>query len=336
MPTCRIAINGFGRIGRLTLRALLQRNDPNVEIVAINDLTDNPTLAHLFKYDSAHGIFNGGVSADSESITINDTKINAYAEKDPTALPWAALNVDIVLECTGRFTNQSDAAKHLQAGAKKVLISAPAKGSGVKTIVLGLNDSELTAADTIVSNASCTTNCLAPMAKILDENFGIVEGFFTTVHAYTADQNLQDGPHKDLRRARSAAINIVPTTTGAAEAVGIAYPAVKGKLTGVATRVPVVTGSLTDLNCTLKTPATVADINAAFQKAAEGKLKGILQYSDAPLVSTDIVGNAHSCIFDSDMTMVLGSMVKILGWYDNESGYSNRLADLAIKMAHLQ
>ncbi len=336
MSTCRIAINGFGRIGRLTLRALLQRNDPNIEIVAINDLTDNPTLAHLFKFDSAHGIFNGNVSANDSSITINGNAINAYAEKDPTALPWGKLGVDIVLECTGRFTKQEDAAKHLQAGAKKVLISAPAKGSNIKTIVLGLNDSELTAAHTIVSNASCTTNCLAPMAKILDETFGIVEGFFTTVHAYTADQSLQDAPHKDLRRARSAAINIVPTTTGAAEAVGIAYPAVKGKLTGVATRVPVITGSLTDLNCTLKTPATVEAVNAAFKAAAEGKLKGILEYSEDPLVSTDIVGNKHSCIFDSDMTMVLGSMVKILGWYDNESGYSNRLADLAIKMAHLQ
>lgn len=336
MSTCRIAINGFGRIGRLTLRALLQKNDPNIEIVAINDLTDNPTLAHLFKYDSAHGIFPESIGADDNTITIGSRVIKAYAQKDPTLLPWKDLAVDIVLECTGRFTKEEDAAKHLAAGAKKVLISAPAKGSGVKTIVLGLNDGELRADDRIVSNASCTTNCLAPMAKVLNDNFGIVEGFFTTVHAYTADQNLQDGPHKDLRRARSAAINIVPTTTGAAEAVGIAYPAVKGKLTGVATRVPVITGSLTDLNCVISKKATSAEINAAFKAAAEGPLKGILQYSDDPLVSTDIVGNAHSCIFDSDMTMVLGSMVKILGWYDNEAGYSNRLAELAIRMAHLQ
>lgn len=332
---CRIAINGFGRIGRLTLRALLQKADPNVEIVAINDLTDNPTLAHLFKYDSAHGIFPGNVSADDKTICIGDKTIHAFAEKDPTALPWGKLGIDIVLECTGRFTKQEDAAKHLQGGARKVLISAPAKGSGVRTIVLGINDSDLKPEDTIVSNASCTTNCLAPMAKVLDENFGIVEGFFTTVHAYTADQSLQDAPHKDLRRARAASVNIVPTTTGAAEAVGIAYPPVKGKITGVATRVPVITGSITDLNCVLAKPATVEAINAAFKAASEGAYKGLLEYSDLPLVSTDIVGNTHSCIFDSDMTMVLGKMVKILGWYDNESGYSNRLAELAVRMAHL-
>ena len=331
----KIAINGFGRIGRLVTRALLKKMPKDVEIVAINDLTDNPTLAHLFKYDTAHGIFRGDVSADANSITIKGKKIHAYAEKDPSKLPWKELGVDIVIECTGRFTKREDAELHLKAGAKKVLISAPGKGN-IKYIVLGINDHELTADDIVVSNASCTTNCLAPMVKVLHENFGIVEGLFTTVHAYTADQSLQDSPHKDLRRARAAAANIVPTTTGAAEAVGIAIPAVKGKLTGVATRVPIITGSLTDLNVVLAKPATVAQINEAFRKAAaKGSLKGIMEYSTDPLVSSDIVGNTHSCIFDSDMTIVLGSMAKITGWYDNEAGYSTRLAELTFKMLSL-
>ncbi|HNI44976.1 MAG: type I glyceraldehyde-3-phosphate dehydrogenase [Chitinophagales bacterium] len=331
----KIAINGFGRIGRLVTRALLKKMPKDVEIVAINDLTDNPTLAHLFKYDTAHGIFQGDVSADANSITIKGKKIHAYAEKDPSKLPWKELGVDIVIECTGRFTKREDAELHLKAGAKKVLISAPGKGN-IKYIVLGINDHELTADDIVVSNASCTTNCLAPMVKVLHENFGIVEGLFTTVHAYTADQSLQDSPHKDLRRARAAAANIVPTTTGAAEAVGIAIPAVKGKLTGVATRVPIITGSLTDLNVVLAKPATVAQINEAFRKAAaKGSLKGIMEYSTDPLVSSDIVGNTHSCIFDSDMTIVLGSMAKITGWYDNEAGYSTRLAELTFKMLSL-
>lgn len=331
----KIAINGFGRIGRLVTRALLKKMPKDTEIVAINDLTDNPTLAHLFKYDTAHGIFQGDVSADANSLTIKGKKIHAYAEKDPSKLPWKELGVDIVIECTGRFTKREDAELHLKAGAKKVLISAPGKGN-IKYIVLGINDHELTADDIVVSNASCTTNCLAPMVKVLHENFGIVEGLFTTVHAYTADQSLQDSPHKDLRRARAAAANIVPTTTGAAEAVGIAIPAVKGKLTGVATRVPIITGSLTDLNVVLAKPATVAQINEAFRKAAaKGSLKGIMEYSTDPLVSSDIVGNTHSCIFDSDMTIVLGNMAKITGWYDNEAGYSTRLAELTFKMLSL-
>jgi glyceraldehyde 3-phosphate dehydrogenase len=289
----KIAINGFGRIGRLVTRALLKKLPKGVEIVAINDLTDNATLAHLFKYDSAHGIFAAKVEADANSITINGKRIHAYAERDPAKLPWGELGIDLVIECTGRFTNRADAELHIKGGAKKVLISAPGKGD-IKYIVLGINDNELTDSDVVVSNASCTTNCLAPMVKVLQDNFGLKEGLFTTVHAYTADQSLQDMPHKDLRRARAAAVNIIPTTTGAAEAVGIAIPSVKGKLTGVATRVPVITGSLTDLNVVLEKPVTKAAINAAFKKAAtKGSLKGILEYSEEPLVSTDIVGNTH-------------------------------------------
>lgn len=328
----KIAINGFGRIGRLVTRALLKKLPKGVEIVAINDLTDNATLAHLFKYDSAHGIFAAKVESDANSITINGKRIHAYAERDPAKLPWGELGIDLVIECTGRFTNRADAELHIKGGAKKVLISAPGKGD-IKYIVLGINDNELTDSDVVVSNASCTTNCLAPMVKVLQDNFGLKEGLFTTVHAYTADQSLQDMPHKDLRRARAAAVNIIPTTTGAADAVGIAIPSVKGKLTGVATRVPVITGSLTDLNVVLEKPVTKAAINAAFKKAAtKGSLKGILEYSEEPLVSTDIVGNTHSCIFDSDMTIVLGGMVKVVGWYDNETGYSTRLGELAVKM----
>ena len=330
----KIAINGFGRIGRLTLRALLQKADADVEIVAINDLTDNATLAHLFRYDTAHGKFNGTVSSDDNSISINGVRMNAYAERDPAKLPWSELGVDIVLECTGFFRKKEDAAKHLSAGAKKVLISAPGKG-GVKTIVLGINDNELNADDTIISNASCTTNCLSQMVKVLDENFGIVRGAFTTVHAYTSDQRIQDAPHSDLRRARAAAQNIVPTSTGAASAVAKVYPSVEGKLTGIAARVPVITGSLTDLTCVLEKSASAEEINAAFEKAANGELKGYLEYSEAPLVSSDIVSNPHSCIYDAPMTIVIGDLVKIVGWYDNEAGYANRLADLAVKMATL-
>ncbi len=334
MATCKIAINGFGRIGRLTLRALLQKADANVEVVAINDLTDNATLAHLFKYDTAHGKFGGTVTSDDESITIDGNRMKAYADRNPSNLPWDELGVDIVLECTGFFRKKEDAAKHIEAGAQKVLISAPGKG-GVKTIVLGINEEELTAEDTIVSNASCTTNCLSQMVKVLDENFGIVRGAFTTVHAYTGDQNIQDAPHSDLRRARAAAVNIVPTSTGAASAVAKVYPAVDGKLTGMAARVPVITGSLTDMTCVLEKSASVEEINAAFEKAANGELKGYLEYSDGYLVSSDIVGNPHSCIYDAPMTIVIGDLVKIIGWYDNEAGYANRLADLAVKMATL-
>ena len=272
MSKLKIAINGFGRIGRLSLRSLLSQQNDNIEIVAINDLTDNATLAHLFKYDTAHGKFNGTVSADESTITINGKSINAYAERNPAALPWSGLGVDMVLECTGFFRHKDDAAKHLQAGARKVLISAPGRG-GVKTIVLGINDGELSANDTIISNASCTTNCLAQMVKVLDENFGIEKGIFTTIHAYTSDQRIQDAPHKDLRRARAACQSIIPTSTGAAAAVSKVLPQVEGKLTGIAARVPVITGSFTDLNCVLGKSAGVEEINAAFKKRRTVNLK---------------------------------------------------------------
>ena len=325
----RVAINGFGRIGRLTFRNLMNMKD--VEVVAINDLTDNPTLAHLLKYDSVHGKFNGSVSADDTHIHVNGKAIHALAEKDPTKLPWKELNVDLVLECTGRFTDPEKAGWHLQAGAKKVIISAPAKGD-IPTIVLGVNEDKIHVDANIYSNASCTTNCLAPMVKVLDDNFGFESGFMTTIHAYTSDQNLQDAPHSDLRRARSAAVSIVPTSTGAAKAVGLVLPHLKGKLNGNAMRVPVPDGSVTDLTAIVRKACTVEEIKEAFKKAAKGPLAGILEYNEDPIVSVDIIGNQHSCIFDSDLTMVYGNTVKIVGWYDNEAGYSARLADLAVKL----
>ncbi len=328
----RIAINGFGRIGRLSFRNLLQMND--VEVVAINDLTDNPTLAHLLKYDSVHGRFNGTVSADEANIYVNGKAIKALAEKDPTRLPWKELGVDVVLECTGRFTDEEKASWHLQAGARKVIISAPAKGN-IPTVVLGVNNEKITADVAIFSNASCTTNCLAPMVKVLDELLGIENGFMTTIHAYTADQNIQDAPHRDLRRARAAAVSIVPTSTGAAKAVGEVLPHLKGKLNGNAMRVPVPDGSVTDFTAIVRKTATAAEINAAFKAASEGALKGILEYCDDPIVSADIVGNPYSCIFDSALTMVIGNTVKIVGWYDNEAGYSARLAELCHRVAGL-
>lgn len=328
----RIAINGFGRIGRLSFRNLLQMND--VEVVAINDLTDNPTLAHLLKYDSVHGRFNGTVSADEANIYVNGKAIKALAEKDPTRLPWKELGVDVVLECTGRFTDEEKASWHLQAGARKVIISAPAKGN-IPTVVLGVNNEKITAGVAIFSNASCTTNCLAPMVKVLDELLGIENGFMTTIHAYTADQNIQDAPHRDLRRARAAAVSIVPTSTGAAKAVGEVLPHLKGKLNGNAMRVPVPDGSVTDFTAIVRKTATAAEINAAFKAASEGALKGILEYCDDPIVSADIVGNPYSCIFDSALTMVIGNTVKIVGWYDNEAGYSARLAELCHRVAGL-
>lgn len=325
----KIAINGFGRIGRLTFRALLHKKD--VEVVAINDLTDNPTLAHLLKYDSVHGKFNGTVTADDQYIHVNGRAIHALAEKDPTKLPWSSMGVDVVLECTGRFTDKEKAGWHLQAGAKKVLISAPATGD-IPTVVLGVNDGEIKPDQLIYSNASCTTNCLAPMVKVLDELLGIESGFMTTIHAYTADQNIQDAPHRDLRRARAAAYSIVPTSTGAAKAVGLVLPHLKGKLNGNAMRVPVPDGSVTDFTAFVKKTATIEEINAAYKAAADGALKGILEYCEDEIVSADILGNQHSCIFDSKLTMVIGNMVKVVGWYDNEAGYSARLADLATKI----
>lgn len=330
MSKTKVAINGFGRIGRLTFRALLEKG--NVEVVAINDLTDNNTLAHLLKYDSNHGKFNGTVEATDESLVVNGNAINAYAERDPAKLPWADLGVDIVLESTGIFTDKAGAGKHLEAGAKKVVISAPAKGD-IPTVVLGVNEDILTGEETIISNASCTTNCLAPMAKVLDDNWGIESGYITTIHAYTADQRIQDAPHKDLRRARAAAVSIVPTSTGAAKAVGLVLPHLKGKLDGIATRVPTPTGSLTDLVCTLKTEASAEEINAAMKAASEGAMKGVLEYTEDPLVSVDIIGNPHSNIFDSGLTSSMGKLVKVVGWYDNEAGYSNRAADLIGKLA---
>ncbi|NVO84093.1 type I glyceraldehyde-3-phosphate dehydrogenase [Hymenobacter terrestris] len=328
MAKIKVAINGFGRIGRLTFKALLQRD--NVEVVAINDLTDNKTLAHLLKYDSVHGRFPGTVEFDNDSLTVNGKRIVALAERDPKLLPWGDMGVDIVLESTGRFVDEAGAGQHITAGAKKVVISAPAKGN-IPTVVLGVNEDILTGDETIISNASCTTNCLAPMAKVLNDTFGIEKGFITTVHAYTSDQSLQDSPHSDLRRARAAALSIIPTSTGAAKAVGLVLPELKGKLDGIAMRVPVPDGSTTDLTVLLKREATAEEINAAIKKAADGDMKGILEYSTDPLVSADIIGNPHSCIFDSELTSANGTLVKVVGWYDNEAGYSARTADL-IKM----
>jgi len=325
----RVAINGFGRIGRLTFKALL--NKSNVEVVAINDLTDTATLAHLLKYDSVHGRFDGTVTSESDGIVVNGKKINIYAEREPKNLPWGTNNVDVVLESTGRFVDEAGAGGHLEAGAKKVVISAPAKGN-IPTVVLGVNEDILTGSETILSNASCTTNCLAPMAKVLDDNWGIEKGYITTIHAYTADQNLQDAPHSDLRRARAAAYSMVPTSTGAAKAVGLVLPHLKGKLDGIAVRVPIPDGSLTDLTVVLKNEVTVEEINAAMKKASEGPMKGVLEYTEDPIVSIDIVGNPSSCIFDSKLTSASGTLVKVVGWYDNEAGYSNRAADLIEKI----
>ena len=325
----KVAINGFGRIGRMCLRGLIQ--NPNLEIVAINDLTDVSTLAHLLKYDSVHGRFQGTVIAGDEALIVNGKSIKVYAQKDPSTLPWGALQVDVVVESTGIFTDTEGAGKHLAAGAKKVVISAPASG-GIKTIVLGVNDDSILESDTILSNASCTTNCLAPMAKVLNDKFGIEKGYITTVHAYTADQRLQDAPHKDLRRARAAALSMVPTSTGAAKAVGEVLPTLKGKLDGVAVRVPTPDGSLTDLVAILSREVTKEEVNAALKEAAETTMKGIIEYCTDPIVSIDIVGNLHSCIFDAGLTSVNGNLVKVMGWYDNEAGYSQRVCDLVAKL----
>ncbi len=311
MTKIKVAINGFGRIGRLTFKSLLE----NIDIVAINDLTDNLTLAHLLKYDSVHGKFNGTVTADDSGFIVNGNYIKVFAERDPANLPWKELEVNVVLESTGFFRNAEGAGKHLQAGAKKVVISAPAQGD-IKTVVLGVNEHVLSPDDTILSNASCTTNCLAPMAKILDDSFGLEKGFITTTHAYTSDQRLQDAPHSDLRRARSAAVSIVPTSTGAAKAVGLVLPHLAGKLDGIAMRVPIPDGSVTDLVAVLKQDVTAEQVNEAMKAAADGPLKGIMEYTTDPIVSIDIVGNSHSCIFDSKLTSAMGNLVKVIGWYD--------------------
>lgn len=329
----RIGINGFGRIGRQTLRFLMKK--PNLEVVKINDLTDTRTLAHLFKYDSVHGVHDGDVKATDGGIIIDGKEIEVTAERDPSQLKWSEDGVQIVVESTGIFRSREQAGLHLAAGAKQVVISAPAKDDVDATIVLGVNDELLSNSMQIISNASCTTNCLAPMAKVLDNSFGIVKGFMTTVHAYTSDQRLQDAPHRDLRRARAAAVNIVPTTTGAAKAVGLVLPQLAGKLQGIAARVPVPDGSLTDLTVELSREVSIEEIHNAMREAANGPLTGILEYSEDHLVSTDIVGNPHSCIYDSLMTDVNGNLVKIIGWYDNETGYSARTADLVQRLADL-
>ena len=326
----RIAINGFGRIGRLTFRRLYDM--PDVQIVGINDLTDPPTLAHLLKYDSAQGTFDKNVQVDGQYLIVEDERILISAIKDPAEL-WKGLEVDTVLECTGRFTEREKASAHIRPdGAKKVIISAPAKGN-VPTIVMGINDDQIDPAETIFSNASCTTNCLAPMVKVLIDNWGIKFGNMITIHAYTADQNLQDGPHRDLRRARSAAYNIVPTSTGAASALKLVIPEIGSKLAAMSYRVPVISGSIVDLNVVLEKPATAEEINAAFLEVSQNRMKGIVQYCVDPIVSGDIIRNPHSCIFDSLLTEVTGEMAKIVGWYDNEAGYSTRLAEIAYKVS---
>jgi glyceraldehyde 3-phosphate dehydrogenase len=331
--TIRVGINGFGRIGRNFFKALEAGGDRGFEVVAANDLGDLRTMAHLLKYDTVAGRFDKPVSVEGDSIRVGDQKIKILAERDPANLPWGDLGVDIVVESTGRFVTGPAAKAHIAGGAKKVIISAPAKEEDI-TIVMGVNDDKYDPANhAIISNASCTTNCVAPMAKVLLENFGIVKGLMTTVHAYTQDQMLQDGPHKDLRRARAAAQNIVPTSTGAAKATSLVIPELKGKLDGYSLRVPVITGSITDLVVELGKEATKDEVNAAFKAAAEGPLKGVLVYTEDEIVSSDIVGSAASCTFDASITMAYGNQVKVFGWYDNEWGYSNRLVDLTALVA---
>jgi len=324
--TVRVGVNGFGRIGRNFFRAV-QASGHDIEIVAFNDLGDVSTMAHLLKYDSILGRYPGEVSVSDEGIVVDGKTIKALAERDPANLPWGDLGVDVVLESTGFFTNADAAKAHIAGGAKKVIISAPAKGEDL-TIVLGVNDDKYDGSQVIISNASCTTNCLGPLAKVLQDAFGIEQGLMTTIHAYTQDQNLQDAPHKDMRRARAAALNIVPTSTGAAKAIGLVLPELQGKLDGYALRVPVPTGSATDLTVTLTKSATLEEVNAAYKAAAEGPLAGYLRYNEDPIVSADIVTDPASCIYDAPLTKVIGNQVKVVGWYDNEWGYSNRLADL--------
>lgn len=326
----KVGINGFGRIGRLVFRRLKELG--GYDIVAINDLTDNKTLAHLLKYDSIHGRYNGIVKVTENGINVDGDEIKITAEKDPSKLGWGDLKTDVVIESTGIFTSKEKLKLHLDGGAKKVILTAPAKDALDATVVLGVNDSILTSDMKIVSNASCTTNCLAPMAKVLDDNFKIVKGYMTTIHSYTNDQGLLDQPHKDLRRARAGALNIIPTSTGAAKAVGEVLPHLKGKLDGFSLRVPTPDGSLTDFVCVLEKEVTKEDVNAAMKKASENEMKGILEYTEDPIVSMDIVGNSSSCIFDSLSTMAQGNLVKVIGWYDNEWGYSCRVVDLINKI----
>jgi glyceraldehyde 3-phosphate dehydrogenase len=329
--TVRVGINGFGRIGRNFFRAALAKG-ADIEVVAVNDLTDNTTLAHLLKYDSILGRLGHEVKATADDITVGGKTFKVFEERDPGKLPWGDLGADVVIESTGLFTDAAKAKAHVEGGAKKVIISAPAKGEDF-TVVLGVNDDKYDPAKhTIISNASCTTNCLAPMAKAINDAFGIERGLMTTIHAYTQDQNLQDGPHKDLRRARAAALNVVPTSTGAAKAIGLVLPELKGKLDGFAMRVPIPTGSATDLTVTLSREVTADEVNAAVKAAANGPLNGILTYTEDPIVSSDIVTDPASCIFDAPLTKASGNLVKVVGWYDNEWGYSNRLVDLVVKV----
>jgi len=326
----KVAINGFGRIGRTFTRVI--EGNKNIQLIAINDLADATTLSHLLKYDSVHGKFKSEVKPSDKSIIIGSNEVKLYSEKDPEQLPWKELGIDIVIESTGIFKSRELANKHITAGAKKVIISAPPSGSDIKTVVLGINDDILTADETILSNASCTTNCAAPMIKIIDELCEIESGYITTVHSYTGDQRLHDAPHKDLRRARAAACSIVPTSTGAAKAITKIFPHLDNKLGGCGIRVPVPDGSLTDISCIVKKPVSIEELNKAFESASNNELKGILQYTSEPIVSIDIVGNSHSCVIDSLLTSVIGDMVKVVGWYDNEYGYSSRLADLVEKI----
>ena len=330
----RIAINGFGRIGRVTTRALLQRSD--IELVAVNDLTDDRTLAHLFKYDSVHGVFPGEVGHGDGHLLIDGRQVRSFAEPDPARLPWVELGIDIVIESTGFFRDREKASGHLKAGARQVIISAPAKDADIKSVVLGVNEHILDGSEEIISNASCTTNCAAPMVQVVNELCGIESGYITTVHSYTGDQRLHDAPHKDLRRARAAAVSIVPTTTGAAKAITRIFPGLEGRLGGCGIRVPVPDGSITDITCHVRNVVEAEALNARFRELAEGRWKGILRYTEDPVVSVDIVGDPHSCIFDAQLTSVVGNSVKVMGWYDNEFGYSNRLVDLVLLMARLR
>ena len=333
MKRIKVAINGFGRIGRVFTRCLINSNNKQIEIVAINDLVDAPTLAHLLKYDSVHGVLNNSVSSTSNSIIIDGKEIVVLNERDPENLPWSDNEIDVVVESTGFFRDKLGAEKHITAGAKKVIISAPSVDYNVKTVVLGVNDGVLDGSETVLSNASCTTNCAAPMIKIINDNFRIKSGYITTTHAYTGDQNIHDAPHKDLRRARAAAKSIIPTTTGAAKAISKIFPELEGKLVGSGIRVPVLNGSLTDIICQVEKIPTVKEINALFYKASiEGEMSSILSYTTDPIVSNDIVGNKFSCIIDSDLTSVNDNTIRIIGWYDNEAGYSNRIIDLINKI----
>ena len=330
----RVAINGFGRIGRITMRALLKKQD--IEVVAINDLTDVNTLAHLFKYDSVHRQFDGEVAAGDSAIVFNGKSVSVFAERDPAKLPWAQLKIDLVIESTGLFRTRESASGHIKAGAKQVIISAPAKDKDIPSIVLGVNEDGVDLRSEIINNASCTTNCAAPMVKVLEDAVHVESIFVSTIHSYTGDQRLHDSPHSDLRRARAAANSIIPTTTGAAKALGRIFPHLEGHLGGAGIRVPVLNGSLTDLTCMVHSDIDEAGVNELFRKAAEsGPLKGILEFTSDPIVSCDIISNPHSCIFDSGLTSVIGKMVKVVGWYDNEAGYSNRMADLVERIAKL-